>query len=143
MGGYVLVVDDDELLRSALIETLREGDEGREVVGAADGDEALEIMRERELPALLILDLMMPRVSGWEVLERMDASPLMARVPVIVLTAFSPHDDLPRGRHVMRKPVDARLLLDLTQTLLRQDERLAFSLNEAPSDLMPRRLPRL
>jgi twitching motility two-component system response regulator PilG len=143
MSGYVLVVDDDEMLRSALVETLREGDEGREVVGAADGDEALEIMRERELPALLILDLRMPRVSGWEVLERMDASPLMTRVPVIVLTASRSHDDMPRGRHVMRKPVDPTLLLDLAQTLLQQDEKLTFSLNEAPSDLMPRRLPRL
>ncbi len=143
MRGYVMVVDDDEMLRDVLVETLRDGDEGREVVGAADGDEALEIMRERELPALLILDLMMPRVSGWEVLERMDASPVMARVPVIVLTAFSSQDDLPRGRHVMRKPVDGALLFDLAQTLLQQDERLTFSLNEAPSDLMPRRLPRL
>ena len=65
-----------------------------------------------------------------------------SRVPwrlSVVLTALSAHEELPRGRCVMRKPLDPPLLLDLAHTLLQQDERLTFTLNEAPSDLMPRR----
>ena len=142
MPGYVLVVDDDEALRSAMTEALHEADGAREVVCAGDGDEALEILRERELPVFVILDLMMPRVSGWEVLERMDASPVLARVPVIVVTAVGSQGELPPNRPALHKPLDPKLFLDLARALLQEDERLTFSLNEAPSDLMPRRLPR-
>jgi CheY-like chemotaxis protein len=137
-AGYVLVVDDDEAIRLVLLETLR--NDGRDVVSAADGDEALEIMERPRLPELVILDLMMPRISGWQVLERMERSPRLSGIPVVVLTAFDSRADLPIGRSIVHKPIEGPLLLDLTRALLEQDRRLAFSLDEPPSDLMPQRL---
>ena len=61
-SGHVLVVDDDEAVRIVLVETLRS--DGHDVACAADGGEALLMMERMPLPRLLILDLMMPRVSG-------------------------------------------------------------------------------
>jgi CheY-like chemotaxis protein len=136
-AGYVLVVDDDEAIRLVLLETLR--NDGRQVVCAGDGDEALKIMAGPRLPRLVILDLMMPRVSGWQVLDQMERTPRLAGVPVVVLTAFDSCADLPRGRSIVHKPIEGFLLLDLTRALLEQDQRLEFSLQEPPSDLMPRK----
>src|SRR5579859_6061975 len=91
-AAYVLVVDDDEAVRLVLVETLRQ--DGRDVVCASDGDEALAVMNGERLPQLVILDLMMPRVSGWQVLDRMEKSPRLAGIPVVVLTAFDSRADL-------------------------------------------------
>ncbi len=78
-SGHVLVVDDDEAVRVVLVETLRS--DGHDVACAADGGEALLLMERAPLPRLLILDLMMPRVSGWQVLDRMERSPRLAGIP--------------------------------------------------------------
>jgi CheY-like chemotaxis protein len=99
-------------------------------------------MDKGPLPELVILDLMMPRMTGWQVLQCMDGSPRLARVPVVVLTAIHSPDTRSAGRYVVHKPIDAQTLLDLAQALLDQDRQIAFSLREAPSDLMPRRLDR-
>jgi CheY-like chemotaxis protein len=136
MAGYVLVVDDDQAVRTVISETFRE--DGQEVVCAEDGDEALRLMAGKTVPRLVILDLMMPRVTGWRVLESMAADPRLASIPVVVLTAFDSCADLPSGRSVVHKPIDGALLLDLAHSLIEQDQRLAFALNEPPSNLMPR-----
>jgi CheY-like chemotaxis protein len=136
VNPFVLVVDDDETVRTVMAEVLRA--DGRDVVCARDGAEALAIMRGEPTPDLVLLDLMMPGVTGWQVLESMGESPRLARVPVVVLTAFDARDDLPAGRPALHKPMDGALLLDLVHTLLDQDRQLAFSLEEPPSDLMPR-----
>jgi CheY-like chemotaxis protein len=139
MGGYVLVVDDDQAVRTVISETFR-GD-GQEVICAEDGDEALRLMAGKAVPQLVILDLMMPRVTGWRVLECMEANPRLAAIPVVVLTSFDACTDLPAGRSVVHKPIDGALLLDLAHSLIEQERQLEFSLSETPSDLMPRRPP--
>ena len=64
----VLVVDDDEAIRAAVSELLR--DEGYEVECAATGAQALEALQESpELPGVVVLDLMMPEMSGWDFLD--------------------------------------------------------------------------
>jgi CheY-like chemotaxis protein len=81
----VLVVDDDDELREGLCDLLNE--KGFEAVGATDGAEALATMNEPTLPDLVLLDLGMPRMDGYEFLERREASPKMKAVPVIVISA--------------------------------------------------------
>src|SRR5438132_14133766 len=82
----VLVVDDDDDIRSAVQEVL-EG-EGYPTVGAANGKEALDVLRTSATPpALVLLDLMMPEMDGWELLVRMDEDPAMHRVPVALMSA--------------------------------------------------------
>jgi CheY-like chemotaxis protein len=82
----VLVVDDDDDIRSAVQEVL-EG-EGYRTVGASNGKEALDFLQSSEdLPALILLDLMMPVMDGWELLVRMDENADLHRVPVALMSA--------------------------------------------------------
>src|SRR6266542_14137 len=80
----VLVVDDDPNIRKMIIAALRR--EGYEFSEAPNGKEALEIMRARR-PDVVVLDLMMPIVSGWEVLQERENDPELRQIPVIIVSA--------------------------------------------------------
>lgn len=80
----VLVIDDDPLA-IALIETILEP-AGFRVVGALGGEEGMRAAKV-ERPALIILDLLMPGVDGFDVLERLGADPMLRGIPVVVLTS--------------------------------------------------------
>lgn len=80
----VLIVDDDPSIRRMLALSLRK--RGYLTADACDGSEALEAMRAG-LADLVLLDLMMPKVTGWEVLTQRAAAPELRKIPVIVITA--------------------------------------------------------
>jgi CheY-like chemotaxis protein len=82
----VLVVDDDAATRDFLLDLL-EG-EGFLPVAAANGDEALEALRIA-IPRFITLDLVMPRKTGWEVLEALRENPAWAGIPVFVIATAS------------------------------------------------------
>ncbi len=84
-GGFVLVVDDDPDLRESLIELL--GVEGYEAEAAANGAEALDFLRARGKPSLILLDLMMPVMSGVEFRRKQLEDPDIKGIPVVLLTA--------------------------------------------------------
>jgi CheY-like chemotaxis protein len=105
----VLVADDDEAVRLAIAEVLRE--DGFEVSVARDGEEALTTLRCGARPGLVVLDLMMPRVTGWQVLDVMERTPDLADIPVIVVTAFDARPGLPPGCRVLHKPFEREVLL--------------------------------
>jgi DNA-binding response OmpR family regulator len=92
--GRVLVVDDEEGIRVLCRVNLELG--GFEVLEAADGVEAMEKARA-EHPDLVFLDLMMPRMDGWQVLEELKSEPSTANIPVVVLTARTGEEDQMRG----------------------------------------------
>lgn len=89
--GDILIVDDEPDIRGFLSAVL--ADEGFAVRSAGDGSQALEALASSR-PALVILDLMMPQVSGLQVLEALQARPETARIPVIVLSAKASHRDI-------------------------------------------------
>jgi CheY-like chemotaxis protein len=91
-SGVILVVDDDELLREAISEALV--DEGYEVAVAPNGRRALEIMRARKV-RLVLLDLMMPVMTGWQAYNEMRRDPELASIPVCVISANT--DNAPLG----------------------------------------------
>jgi len=99
---------NDLTTRDALSELLEK--DGREIVTAGDGQEAFERLREVRRPCLILLDLSIPRMNGWEFLQRQSSDPINCRYPddhFIRLT-------LPAGaRHQLAKPVDADRLLAL------------------------------
>jgi CheY-like chemotaxis protein len=105
----VLVVEDDEAERMALAHVLRDG--GFSVALAEDGEQALLILEHHAPPALVLLDLIMPRVTGWQVLRTMERTARLADIPVIVLTAFATRGGLPVGCRVLHKPFERDLLL--------------------------------
>ncbi|HET9595778.1 MAG TPA: response regulator [Anaeromyxobacteraceae bacterium] len=103
----VLVVEDDHLIREAIAEALDE--EGFEVVEAANGKEALEKLHA-EPASLVLLDLMMPVMDGWQFREAQLHDPAISEIPVVVLSAVK-DDRVPAERH-FSKPCDLDELLD-------------------------------
>jgi CheY-like chemotaxis protein len=104
---WVLVVDDDDAIRDALATTLE--DAGYRVRAEADGRAALAVMAA-EPPSLLLLDLMMPGMDGWEVLREMEMSRVLSKIPVCIVTA---HPALAPATNagVLAKPLELATLL--------------------------------
>jgi DNA-binding response OmpR family regulator len=94
MAQRILAVDDEENVVRLL--QIRLGKLGYEVTPAYDGESALRSVAE-EKPDLVLLDVMMPRMDGFEVLRRLKSDPSTAQVPVILLTARGQFDDLAHG----------------------------------------------
>jgi CheY-like chemotaxis protein len=114
---YVLVVDDDDDLRETM--ELLLSTRGHAVVTAANGAEALQSLQGGPThPCLILLDLMMPVMDGFEMLRRMGADPALSAVPVIVLTGAGPLADKRQTEvnvEVLRKPVDRQKILSTVE----------------------------
>jgi CheY-like chemotaxis protein len=112
----VLVVDDEDDIRTALREIL-EG-EGYSTAGASNGAEALELLRTSSAaPRLILLDLMMPVVDGWEFLTRIDEDSRLHRIPVALMSA---HASVRRALDKHREEAKSiRLLLPKPLNILR------------------------
>jgi CheY-like chemotaxis protein len=85
MPGIVLVVEDERTIREGLQELLAA--DGYDVIAAAGGEEALELLRAGTRPDLVVMDLMMPEVSGADLLAAMRADPALAEIPVVIVSA--------------------------------------------------------
>ena len=113
VSAYILLVDDDDDTADILRFFLER--EGYEVVTAREGGEALRVMSERGEPDLMLLDLAMPGMDGWGVMDALARHPRWVGTPVVVLTAswqVSPEDVLALGADAMlRKPVMPDALL--------------------------------
>jgi two-component system, chemotaxis family, chemotaxis protein CheY len=121
----VLVVDDDPDILEALSEILEA--EGFEIRRARNGKEALERL-EPEPPQLILLDLMMPVMDGWEFAQRMRQKPSVANIPLIVLSADrnvgSKATDIGAVGH-LAKPFELNDLLDMVRRSLGQAQASA------------------
>ena len=99
----VLVVDDDPAVRTALVQIL--DDEGYRAVGAENGRDALALA-ESEVPVLILLDLMMPVMDGWQFLEKWNARARKGHCPVVLLSGLAFIKDAPGVADFLSKPVD-------------------------------------
>jgi CheY-like chemotaxis protein len=109
----VLVVDDEPDIRESLRDALE--DEGYDVVTAANGREALDVLPGLSRPLALILDIIMPVMSGVELYTTLQADPNLATIPVVVST--SDPSRAPSGVLLMRKPIDLDRLLSVVDGL--------------------------
>ena len=121
----ILVVDDDADIRGVVTFKLEQA--GFEVHGEADGEAGLAAANQ-ELPDLVLLDWMMPRLSGIEVCRALRDAPETATIPVILLTAKAQEADVERGfaagaDDYMVKPFSPRELLSRVQALLERTGR--------------------
>jgi CheY-like chemotaxis protein len=109
--SVVFVVDDDYDIREAVSDVLVS--EGYSVLTAADGSEALETLRRGFRPDVMLLDLMMPRLSGVEVIDALRKDESLREIPVVVCSANRGYgaDDL-GVLDVLRKPVSVDELLE-------------------------------
>ncbi len=128
MGAKILIVDDDATMVN-LLSTLLELD-GFQPVKALSGREALDLIKA-DLPDLVLLDIMMPEMDGFEVLSIIREDPKTEKLPVIMLTAKKDDQDIFEGWNkgadeYVTKPFDPRELVRIIQTVLSRtyDERL-------------------
>jgi DNA-binding response OmpR family regulator len=115
----ILAVDDDPTILRLLQVNLEM--EGHEVLTAGDGHEALAQLRA-EAPQVVLLDVMMPGLDGWQVCERIRADAELAHTPVVFLSARAQETDLARGVEVgadayVTKPFDPLALVELVERL--------------------------
>jgi DNA-binding response OmpR family regulator len=116
----VLIVDDDRVIQELLRVNLEI--EGYDVEVASDGEEALDQF-DAFRPQLVLLDIMMPKLDGWQVARRLKESPAGRDVPVVMLSARAQDSDVQRGNDVgvaayVTKPFDPTRLMDLVNELL-------------------------
>ncbi len=121
-GATVLVVDDDPVVHDLLSATLAR--EGYRVVHARNGAEALQFARETQ-PDAITLDVMMPQIDGWTVLSALKSDPVLARIPIIMLTMI---DNRSLGfalgaSEYMTKPIDRARLASLLARFAGQRNR--------------------
>lgn len=90
----ILLIEDDKFLRELIIQKL--GKEGFDVVEAAEGEEGV-VKMGKEKPDLVLLDLILPGIDGFEVLRRVKADATTASVPVIILSNLGQRDDVEKG----------------------------------------------
>ncbi|MET0593744.1 MAG: response regulator [Polyangiaceae bacterium] len=108
-GGPVLVVEDDPGIRESVCQILE--DEGFPTVSAANGKEALVALRKLEpLPRLILLDLMMPIMNGWEFYELISRDKMVSSIPVVVMSAQDT-DVYSGSLRLLRKPLALDQLL--------------------------------
>lgn len=122
MAEKILVVDDEESLAEFISRALKQ--RGYKTIVAGDGDSALNLIAE-ELPDLVILDLMLPRMDGWEVCRRAKSDPKTKDIPIMMLTARNSSEDVVQGLDLgaddyMRKPFPLEELLARVRVLLRR-----------------------
>lgn len=118
--GTILVVEDNELSRDALARRLER--RGYRVVLAVDGEQAIAVGRA-ERPDLVLMDLGLPRIDGWEATRQLKADPSTCRIPIIVLSAHAMTDDRDKalsagGDDFDTKPIRFQQLLTKIDGLL-------------------------
>jgi CheY-like chemotaxis protein len=119
-SARILVVDDDQVIQQLLKVNLEL--EGYEVEVASDGEEAL-LSYGAFQPNLVLLDIMMPKLDGWEVSRRLKEGPGGGSVPIVLLSARAQDSDVRRGSEIgvaayVTKPFDPIALLELVADLL-------------------------
>jgi CheY-like chemotaxis protein len=117
--GRVLVVDDDDVIRQLITVNLEL--EGFEVIPAIDGQDALDKVKNAR-PHVVTLDVMMPRIDGWEAAARLRQDPETSHIKVVLLSARAQEADIQRGEKIgvdayLTKPFDPDDLIDTVRRL--------------------------
>ncbi len=94
MPKKILIVEDDKFLRELIAQKLIK--EGYDIAEAVDGEKGIKAVEE-EKPDLVLLDLILPGVDGFEVLAKIKEDPKIAQIPVIILSNLGQKDDIERG----------------------------------------------
>lgn len=119
----VLIADDEQHIRMLISQALEQlEDEGVELLTANNGEEALSVITAAR-PALVFLDVMMPKMNGFDVCQAVKTNPALSETYIVLLTAKGQEFDRQRGMEAgadryMTKPFDPDELLDMSYTIL-------------------------
>lgn len=94
MAKKILIVEDDKFLRELIAQKLIK--EGYDIAEAVDGEKGIKSVKE-EKPDLILLDLILPGIDGFEVLAKIKEDPVLSQIPVIILSNLGQKDDIERG----------------------------------------------
>jgi CheY-like chemotaxis protein len=113
----ILLIEDDPDLADALLEVLQA--DGYRVVHAPDGSSALGMLSHGKLPQVIMLDLMMPNMDGWEFRTEQLRDPRLAKIPVVVLSASGERAHPVDAALVLRKPITLEILVAAARKFIR------------------------
>ena len=118
----IAIVEDESHIRALLEQTLEDLEGDFEILTVANGMEGLELI-QREQPQLVFLDIMMPRMNGYDVCAAVRANPVLAHTVIVMLTAKGQDADRVRGLEVgadyfVTKPFDPDEVLDLAREII-------------------------
>ena len=121
----ILLIEDNELNRDMLSRRLQK--RGYEVVMAADGETGVA-MAQAEAPGLILMDVSLPGIDGWEATRRLRAAPDTRHIPIVALTAYTTSGDREKALAAGcddfdTKPIDLPRLLGKIETLLKKGHR--------------------
>ncbi len=120
----ILVVEDNDDVREMMAVTLEL--EGHEVATACNGRDALNKLRTGEMPRLILLDLMMPVMNGWEFCRALDQDPVLKRVPVVVVSAATAElTERTEAAVYLPKPIDMDELLHVVHDFCGNGTRIS------------------
>jgi len=124
MSQQILIVEDDSALREALAQVLM--DEGYDLLSARDGLEAVNCLKKGNRPDVILLDLSMPVVNGWEFRMFQKRDPDLAQIPVILITAGGyTREEVAwlQPSALLPKPLDLPLLLSIIRRFCASTEQ--------------------
>ncbi|MBC7690274.1 MAG: response regulator [Methylotenera sp.] len=114
----LLIVDDDAGIRD-MLKLLFEVEDFF-VHTAANGQEALELLAQIPPPCMILLDLMMPVMNGWEFLDAKKKLPKLASIPVVIVSAFNDETKSSDVVKFVKKPADVDLLIEMASSFAKQ-----------------------
>ena len=108
MAHTIVLIDDDEDVCENMRDLLTA--HGFEVATATSGRAGLELLASLDSPCFVLVDLMMPEMTGWELIAELEKNPSLSQLAVYVWTSIP--EKAPPGRPVLRKPLDVGALID-------------------------------
>jgi CheY-like chemotaxis protein len=112
----VLIVEDDPMVRKAMVSLLQ--GEGYQAHAAANGQEALHFLQQHQPPMVILLDMEMPVMDGWEFRHEQERNPLLAGIPVILLSSVENLEGIAatlRAHGCLHKPLEASRLFSVLE----------------------------
>lgn len=122
--GYVLIVDDNPDTLQTLSWFLE--DEGYRTQTASNGQEAMALLQKGERPCVVLLDLMMPVMDGWQVISAMRKSEVLSDIPIVVISAFADRTPLQVER-ILSKPPNLDALLETVADFCHREDKKCSS----------------
>ncbi len=109
----ILIVEDDQDIRESLVQILQL--EGYETIAVGNGKEGLILLPNLQKPCLILLDLMMPVMDGWEFLKAKQTNIKIAPIPVVIVTAIENPVSTTGAVGLIKKPIEFDILLKVVQ----------------------------
>ena len=119
----IMIIEDDRLLSSLM--KARFEKEGFTTIQAFDGGEAIQLFKQEPFPNLIILDLIMPKVTGFEVLQAISITPILDKVPVVILSNLAQDSDVQKAQQLGAKEYFVKVKLSIDDLVTRVKELTA------------------